>query len=104
MIGSQVDWTSTAPVDIVIVKGGEKANLYSYASGTLGDTGLSAPIGKYGHPKRISWVEYGANPLTPPPGTGTTPSGAILPEAVDSGNARLRGPSGCVRSRPSTPA
>lgn len=37
-------WTSQYPVCKVIVKGGTKANVYSYPDGSYGDTGLVAPI------------------------------------------------------------
>ena len=200
-----MSFSSTVPVDAVIVKGGEKANLYTYAVDTYADTDLRAPLSKYGTANRISWVEYctnnvpsidftivktgvettavagttvnfaitvkntgntsfstytfddpgcverrtgansgdktfdpgdtwtyscsmptaataseacntatltGANsqgmtagpksskaciPLTPPPGAGPPPAGDVLPDTVVSGQARLRGASGCVK-------
>ncbi len=43
--GLYFDWASTMSVDVVIVKGGDNANIYNYQPGeSLGDTGLSAPI------------------------------------------------------------
>jgi hypothetical protein len=38
-----------------------------------------------------------ATPPTTPPTTTTPPAGAVLPETIASGTARLRGPSGCVK-------
>jgi hypothetical protein len=38
-----VDWTSNSPVTMVIVKGGDYANVYEYPGGSTGDTGLTAP-------------------------------------------------------------
>ena len=38
--GTLVDWTSSAPIDAVIVKGGANANAYVYAGESSGDTGL----------------------------------------------------------------
>ena len=37
-------------------------------------------------------------PATPPSSTPETPSGGVLPESIASGLARLRGPSGCVKT------
>ena len=42
--GTLVDWTSSAPIDAVIVKGGPNANAYVYAGESSGDTGLHAPF------------------------------------------------------------
>ena len=42
--GTLVDWTSSAPIDAVIVKGGPNANAYVYPGESSGDTGLHAPF------------------------------------------------------------
>jgi hypothetical protein len=43
--GGQVfDWTSNIGVDQVIVKGGPNANIYTYSTESMGDTGLHAPV------------------------------------------------------------
>ena len=42
--GKLVGWSSSAPVDAVIVKGGPNANVYAYAGGATGDTGLHTPF------------------------------------------------------------
>lgn len=42
--GTFFDWSSTAPLDGAIAKGGANANLYRYSPATNGDTGLHAPI------------------------------------------------------------
>ena len=40
----EFDWTSNIGVDIVIVKGGPNANVYTYSPESTGDTGLHAPL------------------------------------------------------------
>jgi hypothetical protein len=42
--GQLVNWTSSKPIDAVIVKGGPNANAYVYAGESSGDTGLHAPF------------------------------------------------------------
>ncbi len=54
--GVTMNWTSTIGVDAVIVKGGPKGNLYSYAPESFGDTGLNSPIGPSGRPYAISHI------------------------------------------------
>ena len=41
--GNRFDWSSTTPVQVVFVKAGPGANLYSYGAGSTGDTGLQSP-------------------------------------------------------------
>lgn len=54
--GTYLDWTSTIPVQAVIVKGGPNANVYVYNPELMGDGNLSAPInGK--KPYGLSHVE-----------------------------------------------
>jgi hypothetical protein len=119
--GSHIDWSSTVAVDAVLVKGGDAGNLYSYEFDTFGDTGLVTPDNSSGGPAGLSHVEFctdGKNepkpPVTPtptPPPGGETPGGGtpgggtdnpggggVLPGGSRSGAARLRGPSGCVKT------
>ena len=57
--GKYFDWTSTIPLDAVIVKGGQKANLYKYdpPSEASEDTGLVSPNNASGEPAGISHIE-----------------------------------------------
>ena len=42
--GPTFDWSSTLPLDVVIVKGGDNANIYRYDPEATGDTALHAPV------------------------------------------------------------
>ena len=42
--GPTLDWSSTLPLDVVIVKGGPNANVYTYDPEAASDTGLHAPM------------------------------------------------------------
>lgn len=76
----QVDWSSNIPIDAVIIKGGDNANVYNYTPNASSDTGLVTPTNpSNGQPYGLSHVDfcYGPggepeNPNTPPPGGGTT--------------------------------
>jgi hypothetical protein len=75
--GSFFDWTSNIGVDQVIVKGGPRANVYTYPLESTGDTGLSAPINPAnGQPYGLSHVSFCYDVETPttttPPTTTTT--------------------------------
>ncbi|HKX68369.1 MAG TPA: hypothetical protein VJN29_14215, partial [Intrasporangium sp.] len=75
---SSFDWTSNIGVDVVIVKGGPKANVYTYPFESLGDTGLTAPINPAnGQPYGLSHISFcydveTPTTTTPPPPTTTT--------------------------------
>src|SRR5690349_12755613 len=58
-----VKWTSTIPVDWVIVKGGPNANIYKYPGGSLGDDWLHAPMNG-SKPYGLSHVDFCAAPRT----------------------------------------
>ena len=45
-------------VGAVIVKGGNKANVYYYPTGTLGDSGLASPINSSGSPAGLSNLTF----------------------------------------------
>jgi hypothetical protein len=50
-------WTSTTvPVSFVVMKGGNDANVYSYGSGVMSDTGLVSPLNDGGNVPAISHV------------------------------------------------
>jgi hypothetical protein len=73
-----VEWTSTVPVDWVIVKGGPNANIYKYPTDKLGDDWLHAPING-SKPYGLSHVEFcgdGASEPEPEPGITVEKSGA----------------------------
>jgi len=56
--GIYFDWTSTLPLDVVIVKGGPDANVYNYSPEETSDTGLHSPINpSNGTPFAISHIE-----------------------------------------------
>lgn len=44
----EFDWTSNIGVDVVIVKGGPNANVYTYSPESTGDTNLHAPLNEDG--------------------------------------------------------
>jgi hypothetical protein len=109
--GQLVDWTSTAPIDAVIVKGGSNANVYTYPGESSGDTGLHTPFNGPDKYYGLSHVDFcwddqsppppdtETPPVTPPadtPPADDTPDGGVLPAKVISGRSRLLGPSGCA--------
>ena len=116
MFGTLVDWTSSAPIDAVIVKGGPMGNAYVYPGESSGDTGLHTPFNgpdKYYGLSHVNfcWDDHtppGENP--PPPGDNTPPpandappappadqpTGGVLGAQIVSGKSRLLGPSGCI--------
>jgi hypothetical protein len=114
--GTLVDWTSSKPIDTVIVKGGPNANTYVYASESSGDTGLHAPFNGPDKYYGLSHVDFCWDDETPPPAdqppadqppadqppavappvTQTPATGAVRAAEVRSGRSRLRGPSGCA--------
>ena len=115
--GSLVDWTSSAPIDAVIVKGGPNANVYAYPGESSGDTGLHSPFNGPDNYYGLSHVSFCWDDQTPPPDDKTPPptdqtpppvvttppavqappaTGEVLGEQIVSGSSRLRGPSGCA--------
>jgi hypothetical protein len=79
--GQVFDWTSNIGVDVVIVKGGNASNVYTYAPEATADTGLHAPANRSGNFAGLSHISFcydaGEEPTTTtttvPPST-TTPS------------------------------
>jgi hypothetical protein len=69
----QFSWTSETPIDLVIVKGGATANLYSYDEATA-DTGLTAPEGK-----GISHISFCFDEAQPSPSPSPTESPSPSP-------------------------
>ena len=112
MFGTLVDWTSSAAIDAVIVKGGPMGNAYVYPGESSGDTGLHTPFNgpdKYYGLSHVNfcWDEQtppGENPPppadNPPPPADIPPAqqppGEVLGEQIVSGKSRLLGPSGCI--------
>ena len=107
--GSLVDWTASAPIDAVIVKGGSNANAYVYPGGSSGDTGLHTPFNGPDKYYGLSHVDFCWNDHTPPaeqppaeqppavqPPAALPPAGEVLGGAIVSGHSRLLGPSGCA--------
>jgi LPXTG-motif cell wall-anchored protein len=52
------DWTSNIGVDVVIVKGGNASNVYTYDPESMGDTGLHAPVNPSGEFAGLSHVSF----------------------------------------------
>jgi hypothetical protein len=109
--GKLVDWTASAPIDAVIVKGGSNANAYTYPGESSGDTGLHTPFNGPDKYYGLSHVDFCWDDQTPPgdetPPPADTPPvvqappappvlGEVLGEQIVSGKSRLLGPSGCA--------
>lgn len=108
--GKLVDWTSSAPIDAVLVKGGSNANAYTYPGESSGDAGLHTPFNGPDKYYGLSHVDFcwddetppgdDTPPVTPPvkvtPPASTPGDGDVLPARVVSGRSRLLGPSGCA--------
>jgi hypothetical protein len=110
--GKLVDWTASAPIDAVIVKGGSNANVYTYPGESSGDTGLHTPFNGPDKYYGLSHVDFCWDDQKPPadqppadqppadqPPAGQPPAGeagGVLGEHVVSGRSRLLGPSGCA--------
>jgi hypothetical protein len=111
--GKLVDWTASAPIDAVIVKGGSNANAYTYPGESSGDTGLHTPFNGPDKYYGLSHVDFCWDDQTPPgdetppppivtppaakaPPVLTPPVGEVLGEQIVSGRSRLLGPSGCA--------
>src|SRR5919106_1279662 len=69
----EFSWTSTTPIDLVIVKGGPTANLYHYDEATA-DTGLTAPGGK-----GISHISFCFDEAQPSPSPSPSPTESPSP-------------------------
>jgi hypothetical protein len=78
--GKSLDFSSNIPVAAVIVKGGNAANVYRYASGSTGDAGLHAPINSSGGPAGLSHVDFCYQPQTPPPDCNANPKPESCPK------------------------
>ena len=107
--GSLVGWTSSAPIDAVIVKGGPNANAYAYPGESSGDTGLHSPFNGPDKYYGLSHVDFCWDDQTPPqeqppavhppavlPPAALPPAGEVLGEQASSARSRLLGPSGCA--------
>ena len=77
--GTLVDWTSSAPIDAVIVKGGPNALSYVYAGESSGDTGLHTPFNGPDKYYGLSHVNFCWDDQTPPPDDKTPPPGDDTP-------------------------
>jgi LPXTG-motif cell wall-anchored protein len=56
--GQVFDWTSNIGVDVVIVKGGNASNVYTYVGESMGDTGLHAPTNASGMFAGLSHISF----------------------------------------------
>ena len=81
------DWSSTVAVDLVIVKGGPNANVYTYPYDTFGDTSLVTPAndgGRFG----LSHVEFCTDgvpeqpPAQPAPGIDLVKAASVTSAPV----------------------
>jgi hypothetical protein len=77
--GTLVNWTSSKPIDAVIVKGGPNANAYVYAAGSTGDTGLHTPFNGPDKYFGLSHVNFCWDDETPPGGEEPPPPGEDCP-------------------------
>ena len=69
------DWTSNIGVDVVIVKGGDYANIYTYSPESKGDTGLHTPPNQNnGQNYGLSHVLFCYDVESPPPSESPSPS------------------------------
>jgi LPXTG-motif cell wall-anchored protein len=56
--GQVFDWMSNIGVDVVIVKGGNSSNVYTYDPESTGDTGLHAPVNPSGMFAGLSHISF----------------------------------------------
>ena len=79
-LGQVFDWTSNIGVDVVIVKGGNASNVYTYNPEATSDTGLHAPLNRSGSYAGLSHISFcydaGEEPTTT---TTTTPTTTAPP-------------------------
>lgn len=69
--GSSISWTSTVPVDAVMVKGGPNGNIYEYPNDTFSDSNLVPPTNpSNGEPYGLSHVNFCTNNTPEPPPEG----------------------------------
>jgi hypothetical protein len=74
--GRVLDWSSSQPISVVIVKGGPNANIYRYDPAVTGGQGLHAPVNaKNGQFYGLSHVDFCTGD-TPPPPPPCEPGGA----------------------------
>ena len=124
--GLYLDWSAT-PVDAVIVKGGDGANVYRFDDEMTSGTGLHAPINSSGKPAGVSHVQFCTDgvdaqparaqsapapgpcepggPTTMPDGapcsSSTAPQGEVRGAVVRGGipaKAEMNAPGTCVKS------
>ena len=92
----EFDWTSNIGVDVVIVKGGPNAHIYSYSPESSGDTNLHAPLNAEGSGEwyglsHISFCYDVENTPSPSPSVspsetetpGTSPSPSVSPSETE---------------------
>ena len=53
-----ISFTSTIPIDYILVKGGNAYNIYHYPDGELTDNGLVSPDNSSGEPAGVSHITY----------------------------------------------
>jgi hypothetical protein len=85
--GEVFDWTSNIGVDVVIVKGGNASNIYTYDPEATTDTGLHAPANASGRFAGLSHVSFCYDvdaPTTTPPPTTAPPSTSTTSTTVSS--------------------
>ena len=122
-VGKYVDWTASKPIAAVIAAGGAGSNVYAYADGSAGDTGLRAPDGRLYKPYKVRfcWDDEKPQPPAPPvppapetpappvetpapPAPAAPPAApaapavvpAVVPATTVATSSKLIGPSGCV--------
>jgi hypothetical protein len=67
-VAKLLDFDATVPIEVVIVKGGQDANIYDYRTdGVMSDTGLGAPVNASGVVAALGNITVCSNPHEDPP-------------------------------------
>jgi hypothetical protein len=80
--GQVFDWTSNIGVDVVIVKGGNASNVYTYVPESMGDTGLHAPENRSGNFAGLSHISFCYDAGEEPTTTTTTSPPTTTPTST----------------------
>lgn len=98
-MGLEFDWSSNLGVDVVVVKGGPKANVYRYDPAATADTGLHSPFnpnsGKWYGLSHISFC-YFPNETTSTEAVNTTTTPTIATTAIRPGTSSSEAPATSV--------
>ena len=100
------DWTSTLPVNIVIVKGGPNANAYNYSPPSTGDTGLHSPELRSGRFAGLSHISFCFKPgeVRTATAVAETPTPTATPEDPTETPEKCTDRKGCPTPTPKATA